>query len=157
VPSEETRERSVHQLRRGYLRGGLSTDTFERRVECALASESTGELDRLVSDLPSGPLSRSWRALVNELRALVPAPVPSLGSLSAKSMLRIGRAPDCEIVLTDESVSRTHAEIVLADGRWHLRDSGSTNGTWVNGRRLWGQVELRRGDVLTFGNVFARF
>jgi pSer/pThr/pTyr-binding forkhead associated (FHA) protein len=68
----------------------------------------------------------------------------------------LGRSPDCEIVLSDGSVSRLHAELLRIDDRRHLRDVGSTNGTWVNGRRLQGQLEIAPGDVLTFGNLTAR-
>ncbi len=156
MPSDDTRERSIQRLRRGYLLGRISTDTFERRVECAVASQNTGELERLVEDLPRGAMSRAWRALVATLQGSRSARLPDLFSVSSKT-LRVGRSPDCEIVLPDECVSRFHAEVALIDGRWNLRDLGSLNGTWVNGRRLRGQIELRRGDVLTFGSVSARF
>ena len=39
-------------------------------------------------------------------------------------------------MFADDTVSRRHAELRLHDGRWMLRDLGSSNGTWVNGRRV---------------------
>lgn len=75
----------------------------------------------------------------------------------------IGRASDNEIVLVDPEVSRHHAHLSLAAGAGgslfpELEDLDSTNGTFVNGRRLYanrGTVPLRPGDVLRFGgNVF---
>ena len=158
MPSEDTRERSIRRLRRGYVLGRLSTDTFERRVGCAIETPDTGELERLVEDLPGGRTARAGSALLDALlgagRRNRP---PRLAALSAKRTLRIGRAPDCDIVLTDDTVSRVHAELLMLDGRWNLRDTNSTNGTWVNGRRLRGQLEIEPGDVVMFGDVAARF
>lgn len=50
--------------------------------------------------------------------------------------LRIGRLPDNDVVLDDLLVSRWHAELCRVDGRWHIRDLSSANGTYVNGQRV---------------------
>lgn len=47
--------------------------------------------------------------------------------------LRIGRDPDCDLVIAHPSVSRQHAELYLEGDRWHLRDLGSKNGSFVDG------------------------
>lgn len=64
----------------------------------------------------------------------------------------LGREPDNDIVIADHLVSRRHAAIVpVADGHV-VRDLGSTNGTWVNGRRIGEQpVHLQPGDYLALG------
>ena len=49
---------------------------------------------------------------------------------------RIGRAPENEIQLVDIAVSRQHARLAVIDGRWCLRDLGSTQGTILNAARL---------------------
>ena len=72
-------------------------------------------------------------------------------------MTVIGRVQDCDLIVDDGSTSRYHAEILCrADGRMLVRDLGSTNGTWVNGRRIKTQ-ELRANDRVQFGSrtVFA--
>jgi S1-C subfamily serine protease len=51
----------------------------------------------------------------------------------------------------DLDVSGRHAEIRVTDGRYILHDNASTNGTFVNGRKIDGNVELRDGDKITFG------
>lgn len=48
----------------------------------------------------------------------------------------IGRSPDNDLALVEPSVSQRHAEIVYEDGRWWVRDLGSTNGTVVSGERI---------------------
>jgi HD-GYP domain-containing protein (c-di-GMP phosphodiesterase class II) len=69
-------------------------------------------------------------------------------------LLRIGRLPSLEIVLNDASISRQHAEVVATRGGWVVRDLASTNGTFVNGRRLaQGEHPLRANDLVVFGNL----
>lgn len=69
---------------------------------------------------------------------------------------RIGRAPECELVLDSREVSRVHARIEAWEGVFRLIDEGSSNGTYVNGRRVR-RGEIRVGDVLRFGDREFRF
>jgi pSer/pThr/pTyr-binding forkhead associated (FHA) protein len=62
----------------------------------------------------------------------------------------IGRSSSCQLVLADDTVSRRHAELRIEDGRWLLRDLGSSNGTWVNGRPVV-EAEVRAGDTVHLG------
>jgi FHA domain len=64
--------------------------------------------------------------------------------------LTIGRSPDAEIFLDDVTVSRDHAVLVRRSGEWHLDDSGSLNGTYVNRRRI-DSHRLEDGDELQVG------
>jgi pSer/pThr/pTyr-binding forkhead associated (FHA) protein len=70
---------------------------------------------------------------------------------------RIGREDGVDVLLDDPKVSRRHATVELVDGRVLLADAGSTNGTWLNNRRLSGLTELRDGDRLRLGHVELRF
>lgn len=63
----------------------------------------------------------------------------------------LGRGRDCDIVFDDASVSKAHARVHLADGAATIEDLDSTNGTLLNGRRLEGVAELRRGDRIGLG------
>ena len=63
---------------------------------------------------------------------------------------RIGRKNDCELLLSSESISRLHAEIRLTDTGIWLKDCDSTNGTFVNFRRLTDEQQLNPGDVIHF-------
>jgi serine protease Do len=71
------------------------------------------------------------------------------------SGIRIGReAKYCELVLSDPKVSRLHAEVVSLDGKTMLIDHSSSNGTFVNDRRIE-RALLRDGDIIYFGGRHA--
>ncbi|WP_240483336.1 FHA domain-containing protein, partial [Streptomyces pathocidini] len=70
--------------------------------------------------------------------------------------LRIGRDPASGLRLNDDTVSRVHAQLSREGGIWVLKDLGSTNGTWVNNRRVTGRAVVRAGDLVTFGRVTFR-
>lgn len=76
-------------------------------------------------------------------------------SLSSVSV-SIGRHEDCDIVLSDNSVSRRHARLELHRGRYTVSDEGSTNGTWVNGVKITSKV-LEPGDTVTLGTTSCTF
>ena len=63
---------------------------------------------------------------------------------------RIGRDPDAELCIDHGAVSRQHALLELQQGRWLLRDQGSTNGLWWQGRRVQ-ELLLRHGDSVRLG------
>ena len=66
----------------------------------------------------------------------------------------VGREADCDLTLVEEKVSRHHASLErLPDGRDQVRDLGSTNGTFVDGRRISEPVALRGGEELRFGDA----
>ena len=81
----------------------------------------------------------------------------SLQGLTAemdKSVLRIGRAPDCDVRFDqakDPKVSNHHAELLLEEGSWFVVDTASTNGTLINGRRV-SKHKLASGDKLQIGS-----
>ena len=150
-PSDETRERTLARLRRGYAVGRLNTETFSSRVDRALHASCGSELHGLTADLPAPPASRpaGLRELLQRLSLRRRALLPPLESLTAGRLL-LGRSSACQLVFADDTVSRRHAELRLVDGRWMLRDLGSSNGTWVNGRRVL-EAEVAAGDEVHLG------
>lgn len=66
--------------------------------------------------------------------------------------MRIGRAPECELVLKDSRVSRRHARLHARNGVLVLTDLGSTNGTRVNGNRVT-ELVLGAGDRIQIGDT----
>ncbi len=67
----------------------------------------------------------------------------------------IGRV-DAGILLDDDEVSRYHAIVRVSDGGADITDLGSTNGTFVDGRRLTGRVALVDGSVIRVGQTELR-
>ena len=65
----------------------------------------------------------------------------------------LGRDQSCDIVVDDESISRQHARMDLQDGNLVLSDLNSTNGTFINRRRLQPRAALFSGDIVRLGDV----
>ncbi|MEC8653846.1 MAG: FHA domain-containing protein [Planctomycetota bacterium] len=72
------------------------------------------------------------------------------------SVLRIGRKAGNDLVLADEKTSGVHCELTPDAGRLVLKDLGSTNGTFLDGKRI-DEVVLTPGDVITVGRLRVRF
>jgi len=69
-----------------------------------------------------------------------------------RPMLTIGRSPASDIVLAHNYVSWDHGRLEKQNGDWHYVDSGSTNGTHINGQQIK-QATLQDGDILRIGDV----
>ncbi len=66
----------------------------------------------------------------------------------------VGREEGCDLVLLEEKISRRHAQLeAVGDGRYLVRDLGSTNGTFVNGQRISAPVLLQGVEELRFGDT----
>ena len=95
------------------------------------------------------------------------APLASLlfrsGHLKGKRLpirvpvVNIGRGDYNDLVIADPSVSTMHAKLQRREDVWILNDLGSTNGTFIEGERLRGEVPLSPGTTLRFGDVIALF
>jgi len=66
--------------------------------------------------------------------------------------VRIGRTAPCDIVLPDSGISRAHCALSIANNHLIVTDLGSTNGTFVEGDRVQGSVELPVGGILQIGS-----
>ncbi|HET6328310.1 MAG TPA: FHA domain-containing protein, partial [Planctomycetaceae bacterium] len=69
----------------------------------------------------------------------------------------LGRAPECQIQLDSNMVSRRHAQVVREKGSFFVEDLGSGNGTFVNGKRIDERTLLRSSDRLKLGPLLLRF
>lgn len=69
----------------------------------------------------------------------------------------IGRAGNSQVVLEDTYASQQHARVYRGDGVFYVEDLGSTNGTYVNGRKISYPLELRQGDRIKIGKTVFEF
>ena len=72
-------------------------------------------------------------------------------------LTNIGRGAHNDLVLTSESVSDSHAKLQKRDAGWYIVDAGSTNGTYVGGRRVQDEQALVGAPDLRFGDVKVGF
>lgn len=72
-------------------------------------------------------------------------------------VVNIGRAEYNDVVIADDSVSTAHAKLQRREGVWVLTDLGSTNGTFVDGEAVDGEVALGPGVTVRFGQVSVLF
>jgi hypothetical protein len=146
--SDRTRHRTTSALARAAGEGFLSVDTLSFRLDAAFTARDVDRLDALVSDLPwyrrpPATLLRAfwqWLTEPSDPAALLVVPAES-------QTLVLGRGPDCDIPIRDRAVSRHHARLRRTAEGWDVLDLGSTNGTWLNGRRIMRAV-AQPGDEL---------
>ena len=63
----------------------------------------------------------------------------------------IGRAAGCDITVDDNYASQLHARVFRREGALHVEDLGSTNGTYLNGRKVSAPLPVKRGDQVKVG------
>lgn len=127
----------------------------EQQIPAAVASESS----RAQNVPPPARRRKSWWKFWVK-------PAPSLlfirGNRTGERVeltgarVRIGGLQENEIVISGNDASRNHAELRVRDGRVHIWDLRSVNGTWVNEERIENK-ELRFGDVIRIGSEELRF
>lgn len=70
-----------------------------------------------------------------------------------KDVVVMGRSEETDVVLDDPYASEFHLRLVAQESGMMLHDLGSTNGTYVNGRRVSAPTELKRGDTIQVGKT----
>jgi hypothetical protein len=161
---------------RGQL-AGLFTDLPPRRpglvarIRAALRGEDAGGRDgppdgdrrwpgtQRISGPPDAPAPRGIPR--EPADRMSPAPQPPAVADPAPLVFppgngvrfTIGRTRDCDLCLTDLSVSRMHAVLVRREDGWVLSDLGSHNGTRLNGWLVREPVQVRPGDRVEFGSM----
>lgn len=68
-------------------------------------------------------------------------------------VFRVGRDPSCHLRPSSDQVSRLHAEISITSDSVLVKDLGSRNGTFLNGRTLSGPAQVKSGDLIKIGHL----
>lgn len=72
-------------------------------------------------------------------------------------LTHVGRGAHNDVVLSDDTVSDSHAKIQKREGGWYLVDMGSSNGTYAGGQRINGEAMLNGQSSIRFGAIRATF
>lgn len=98
----------------------------------------------------------SKTALMIKEKSDFPEPLTAF-DLKAANTVTIGRGNDNNIIINDMLVSENHAVVTQKSGRYYIRDCGSTNGVYINGKRTK-EKQLNDGDIITIcGNKLRYF
>lgn len=132
----------------------IRADIYGRRVIRTVAQQSGSS----VTNLDTGDTPEI--ATESEVESGGPSHLYVITGVSAgsripldKRELFIGRAPSCELIVTDEFASSQHAKVVHIGGDWVIQDLDSTNGTYVDGVRIQTPEVLRMNIPVRVGKT----
>ena len=118
-------------------------------------AKAPGRAGKPAAAVPSQPPPRKAKTKKPPTKAVVVEGTSLQGkSFPLTGELTIGRSEQCQVrVEGDTYVSTMHARIFERDGSYMVEDLGSTNGTYLNRRRITAPAELQRGDRVKVGKT----
>jgi FHA domain len=134
---------------------GEFEEQLRQRDEQRRRAQELGE-----TNIPKALPHVSDISLVAHVLALGETKDISLRMTPGGRRLSVGRGTDNDLHFNDPSVSKVHATLMVnREGTLFLADAGSTNGTFINGRRIaYGEArQVEEGDVVGFGDIEVRF
>jgi pSer/pThr/pTyr-binding forkhead associated (FHA) protein len=147
----------------------IGTEEFRFEAEVDRSTPGSAQLGNtgFVASVRGASASSAARTPLPSLRmedgALAMIELMSGGALRGrrvaitKSLVRVGRGPQNEVVIPDESVSGSHATLERRGEEWFILDVSSRNGTFVRQERIERETKLQGPTVIQFGNVQAMF
>lgn len=125
------------------LPGATNTLTCQGKPVLERRLLADGDVLRLDSEIPGMMVSMTYRS---PLQAA--AKLPFVVRFGEREKLTFGRDPASDVVLDMPNVSRYHAQVTRVGRRYYITDLHSTNGTFVNGKRVEGNVWLNPRDTI---------
>lgn len=105
----------------------------------------------------AAPAARPGRAPLATLEIKAEGPLKGTRFDLHAALTNIGRGEHNDIAIRDESISDSHAKIQKRADGWWVVDQGSTNGTYVGGRRVQGEQKLEGSPDIRFGGIKMTF
>ncbi len=157
--SADERERMIARLQGACVDERVSLDTFAERLDRVYAARTHQELRAVVADLPQPGRVERWLSQLAEWAAACSSRCADAWAtgkspllvLPTQGMVLLGRSRRCQCVIAEPTISRQHAILRATRDGWEVHDLGSTNGTYVNGKRITDAMAVRPGDSLSFG------
>jgi hypothetical protein len=130
---------------------------FLARAVKAMFLEISGPRASKASPLvPSAPVPARPAGRAPEKMA-VTAPDAKPRSFDIGDELIIGRADKCHVVIGDSYASQIHARVFRRQDAVYIEDMGSTNGTYLNRRKVTAPIQVNRGDTARIGKTEMEF
>jgi len=135
--------RTAYEAHRGVHSGSLPSweDTTEEEQQAwkAAVSAVAGQTGVTLADVTAVPATQSLLVQAGDQRHTFHADFIA-GRQGA-------------LAVADDFASNQHARFQIAHGLWYVKDLGSTNGTWLNGRRIHSAQALKKGDKIKIGHT----
>lgn len=128
----------------------IRADLYGRRVISKIAKQNAPKLAGSVASLG---LEDSDQFEPNHIAILTGRTAGTSVPLEDKRELLIGRSPGSDLVLSDDFASNSHAKLVKVGEDWVLQDLNSTNGTFLDGKKVATPQTIRPGMTIRIGTT----
>lgn len=128
---------------------------FLARAVRAMYMEINGPRSPRTANAPAAAASSRSGKPPDKVALLAGGQRPRLYDLGDE--LIVGRSDKCHIPVVDTYVSQVHARVFRRNGQFFIEDMGSTNGTYLNSRKVAGPTPVNRGDRVRVGRTELEF
>lgn len=130
----------------------IRADLYGRRVISRLAKQSSPQLAKAAPMAELG-IEDGDTYEPTHIQMLTGRSAGSKIDLGEKKEILIGRNPGSDLMISDEFASNMHAKLVLVGDEWVLQDLNSTNGTYLDGKKVTTPVTMRAGATIRIGTT----
>lgn len=128
----------------------IRADLYGRRVISRIARQSSPSLSESVSELGIDDVDNFEPT---KIAIITGRNAGSSIDIAGKKEILVGRAPSSDLVISDEFASSLHAKLVLVGEDWVLQDLNSTNGTFLDGKKVTTPATIGPGMNIRIGTT----
>ena len=108
--------------------------------------------DTVVTQPSDGVLKKQCNSNISVSVTAISGPRTGLSfQIEPHTEISLGRSPDADMQIVDTGISRTHIRMYFDGASVYVKDLNSANGSYVNGTKLSGKIEIRNGDQISIG------
>lgn len=128
--------------------------SLAERVRSGNESNDSAAQTESVSSAREQPVEKKSRRKVPMLHLKIVEPPERRGrTFEMADEMTIGRATGCAVSIDDPLISQLHARLFRRDGQYFIEDLGSTNGTFLNRKKVGGPIPVAVNDRLSMGDT----